>query len=228
MDNKVRPEMTIAIPLLEGMTCDNYLNALSGLGARGVIVTGKPDAAAFDGLLVPGGVDVDPSSYHHENTASVETQPALDALQLSAIDAFVKAGKPVFGICRGHQVLNVYLGGTLIQHVPSAVRHARDVGGTDDKVHQNTAEPGSWIAGLYGTAFATNSSHHQAVDVPGRGVIVDMYSDDGIVEAIHHESLPLYGVQWHPERMCFAHKRADTVDGSVVIGFFLDQCAKRA
>ncbi|MBR0464065.1 MAG: gamma-glutamyl-gamma-aminobutyrate hydrolase family protein [Clostridia bacterium] len=218
--------LRIAIPLLPGMTCENYLNALTNLHAEGVLVRETPDVSAFDGLLLPGGVDVDPSTYHAENIASVDTNVELDVLQKRVADAFIGAGKPVLGICRGNQMLNVCLGGTLIQHLPSSLRHSRDAGSAFDKVHMNRATPGSWIARLYGETFATNSSHHQAVDKVGAHLIVDMYSDDGVVEAIHHETLPLYGVQWHPERMCFAHKRDDTVDGSIVIGFFLDECRR--
>ena len=79
-----------------------------------------------DGLVLTGGVDVDPARYGQENVACGETDEALDALQLAAVDAFVKAGRPVFGTCRGHQLLNVYFGGTLIQHLPQSPRHKWD------------------------------------------------------------------------------------------------------
>ncbi len=221
MENKLR----IAIPLPSDVVYANYFNALEALGVEGVKIAADADPADFDGLLLPGGADVDPARYNRPNTAAVDIEPELDELQLSALDRFAKADRPVFGICRGHQLLNVYLGGTLIQNLPSCDIHRWTEDG--DRVHFTLAEPGSWIESLYGTRFPTNSAHHQAVETPGRGMIVDQRSEDGVIEATHHESLPLFSVQWHPERMCFAKKRDDTVDGSVVIKWFLDFCATR-
>lgn len=218
-------KIKIAIPA-EIQNVPNYLAALTALGAEPLLV--QPDCRAedFDGLLLPGGVDVDPSSYHRENVACGETNVDLDRWQLGVLDKFVQLKKPVFGICRGHQVINVYFGGTLIQHVPHAERHAWGEGTPGDKVHMGKAHEGSYIAKLYGTEFPHNSAHHQAADIVGNGLRVVEYSDDGLVEASFHESLPIWSVQWHPERMCFAHQRNDTVDGSLVISFFLDQVRK--
>ena len=203
----------------------HYFDALLGLGAQPGAVGPEDDPADYDGLLLPGGVDVTPSYYHQENIACEECDVELDALQWAVLDRFMKAGKPVFGICRGHQLLNVFLGGTLIQNIDSRARHARDAGSDEDKVHGSTAAPDGFIARLYGPELSTNSSHHQAVDRPGAGLRVVQTSDDGVVEALEHESLPVLSVQWHPERMCFAYKRADTVDGSIVIDHFLKLCA---
>ena len=72
-----------------------------------------------------------------------------------------------------------------------------------------------------------NSSHHQAVDIPGKGFRTVMQSEDGVTEAMQHESLPIWSVQWHPERMCFGFRREDTADGSGVFRFFLEQCRER-
>lgn len=199
----------------------NYFNALAALGAQPEAVEADCDPANYDGLLLPGGEDVSPQFYHQENIACEDCDPALDALQLAVLDAFVRAGKPVFGICRGHQLLNVYFGGTLIQNIHSRARHARDAGSNQDKVHASAAVPGELIDRLYGRELYTNSSHHQAVDVLGAGLRVVQRSDDGFIEAMVHESLPIFSVQWHPERMCFAFARPDTVDGAVVFAHFL-------
>lgn len=215
-------KLRIAIPAPES-DIPNYLAALRALGAEPVPVDAECSADGFDGLLLPGGVDVDPANYHRANVACGTTKPSLDAWQLTVLDRFVKQQKPVFGICRGHQVINVYFGGTLIQHVPGAERHARDAGASVDKVHMSHAEPGSFLAQLYGTNFAINSAHHQASDDVAPVLHVVQHSDDGLVEAAVHQSLPVWSVQWHPERMCFAHKRSDTVDGSLVLQFFLDR-----
>ena len=80
------------------------------------------------------------------------------------------------------------------------------------------------IGALYGSRFPTNSAHHEAVGRLGQGLAVDQRSEDGVVEGMHHVSGLVHSVQWHPERMCFRHRREDTVDGSIVLGWFLKQC----
>ena len=218
--------LEIAIPVMAGANIANYLNALSALGAEGVMTDGH-DAAGFDGLLLPGGWDADPSLYGEENAGSLHINRALDDMQLRALDVFLGAGKPVFGICRGLQMMNVFFGGTLIQDIPAEQGHHRAEGSPRDSVHVTTAEQGSFLDRLYGPRFAVNSSHHQSVDRAGEGLRAVQWSDDGIVEGVEHASLPVWGVQWHPERMCFAHARNDTVDGSAVICMFLNECQRR-
>ena len=222
MSDKAR--LRIAIPIPPQDKYLNYFNALEALGAEGVKAAADVDPAEYDGLLLPGGADVDPARYNQPNIGAHEIDPALDALQFAALDRFFRAGKPVLGICRGHQVLNAYMGGTLIQDLPNARVHDWDRGLSADKAHATFAEEGSWIAALYGRRFWTNSAHHQAVLLPGPGVAVDQHGPDGVVEATHCPGRPVFSVQWHPERMCFAHRREDTVDGSVLIGWFLTQC----
>lgn len=219
--------LDIAIPVKPGANVRNYLDALSRLGARGVPVHAACDPGDYGGLLLPGGWDADPALYGQANTGSLHVDRALDDLQLHAMDAFVKAGRPVLGICRGHQMINVYFGGTLIQHLPESPAHSRDEGDAGDKVHPTRAKEGSFLYDLYGARFYTNSAHHQAVDRPGEGLQVVQWSGDGVVEGIVHRALPVWGVQWHPERMCFAHARADTVDGAKVIDMFLNECRGR-
>ena len=216
--------LKIAIPVFPGDHYPNYFAALDALGAQGCKIAADTPADEYAGLLLPGGGDVDPARYGQENRGSGGIDPDLDALQFAACDHFVRAKKPVLGICRGHQLVNVYFGGTLIQDLPSGGVHDWDPGESADKVHVSTALPGTWIAALYGERYPTNSAHHQAVDRPGRGLVIDSYSEDGVVEAMHHESLPVYAVQFHPERMCFAHRRDDTVDGSVLLRWFLSLC----
>ena len=219
--------LRIAIPLPEGVRYANYFNALSHLGAEGVHMTAPEDTSSFDGLLLPGGGDIEPERYGQALAGSVEIDPKLDDLQFTALDRFVKAGKPVLGICRGHQVINVYFGGTLIQHLPQSPVHRRDPGVPADKVHGVCVREGSWLEKLYGSEFQVNSSHHQAVDRPGEGLEIDACSLDGVAEALHHQTLPVLSVQWHPERMCFENARDDTVDGSLVISKFLSLCGKK-
>jgi len=211
--------LRIAIPASEEKVF-NYKNAIAASGAEPVVIS-TPQAEGFDALLLPGGGDIATARYGQENTASQQPDLALDALQFETLDLFVKAKKPVLGICRGHQLINVYFGGTLVQNIDAAYRHVRHEG--QDSVHMNTALPGSFLAEIYGTEFPTNSSHHQAVDRLGDGLAADMHSDDGYIEGMHHSSLPVWSVQWHPERMCFAFRREDTVDGSLLFARWLKQ-----
>lgn len=219
--------LKIAIPIPPEDRYPNYFAALEAFGAEGVKAPADGNADEYDGLLLPGGDDVDPANYRQKMAGAVNPDPALDALQLAVIDRFFRAGKMIFGICRGHQLLNVYFGGTLIQDLPNGALHNWNRETSSDRVHVAFAERGSWVEGLYGARFWTNSAHHQAVDVVGRGMIVDQHAEDGVIEATHHENGRAFSVQWHPERMCLQHARSDTVDGGVILKWFLDQCAKR-
>lgn len=215
--------LKIALPTIQvDPFIRNYINALTLSGAEpetGSVI--HPENC--DGLLLPGGPDVNPSLYGQDKAPETEFDSALDTLQLDVFRRFLELGKPIFGICRGHQLINVALGGTLIQHLPTAKDHEHIRPGVDH-VHPCTADSCSWIAGIYGTCFAVNSSHHQGVDRPGQGLHAVLRAQDGVIEAMQHETLPVWSVQFHPERMCFAHRRADTVDGSLLFRFFLDKC----
>ena len=214
--------LRIAIPTNRPQAVVNYLEAIRLSGAQGE--AGRefcPDE--YDGLLLPGGCDVNPARYGKSLIPQETVDDELDALQFAALEDFLKAGKPVLGICRGHQLLNIAFGGTLVQHLPSAENHMSLPSG-DDNVHPVAVEHGSFLYGLYGSACPVNSSHHQGIDLPGKGFRIAARSEDGVIEAIEHKSLPVWGIQWHPERMCFLHKRSDTVDGSSIFRFFLDQC----
>ena len=212
----------IVIPIPKQGFKPNYENALRELGADPVTTLYPVDPAGFDGLLLPGGGDLDPARYGQEPTASQPPDPELDDLQFAVARVFLESGKPIFGICRGMQLLNVLLGGTLIQNLPSAERHRMHDG--KDSVHGSKAEGGSFLAGIYGESFPINSAHHQAVDRLGEGLRPIQWSDDGVVEAVCHETIPVAAVQWHPERLCFALQRPDAVDGSLVLQWFLSQC----
>lgn len=215
----------IAVPMCIGLA-PKYIEALTNLDVTGVIVRQPVNVDEFDGLLLPGGyADVCPERYGQVPTpggASHRNEP-LDDLQFAVLDQFVKAKKPVFGICRGHQLINVYFGGILNQNIPTADHH---ICGAIYMAHDTTAAADSFLAPLYGEKFPTNTSHHQAVETLGKGMTAVQFSDDNVVEATQHESLPVWSVQWHPELMCFHYARPDTVDGSVVLRWFLEQCKK--
>lgn len=234
---------TLRIALPENkQNVSNYLNVLRALGTETVVIS---DSAVhrgssyqqeyldiedlrvgnYDGLVLPGGGDINPARYHEEDKGSGHADDDLDDLQFRAADRFIKAGKPIFGICRGHQLLNVLFGGTLIQDLADKRIHSKLSLEEPDKLHPGKAVKGSWICGLYGEEFVMNSAHHQAVGIPGRGLAGDaVCACDGVVEAMHHESLPIWSVQWHPERMSLSFRKEGTADGMDVFRFFLGKC----
>ena len=205
----------------------NYENALGSMGADFLTTMDTGGLAGFDGLLLPGGGDITPAFFGQKNQGSKNIDVELDILQLQALELFLTWKRPVFGICKGMQVINVCLGGTIIQHIKESGRHAWDNG---DKLHPTRIQPDSFLAALYGTRSLTNSAHHQAVGTLGRGLTVIQTADDGIIEGIAHNSLPVAGVQWHPERMFpdfTRHMPADQTpaDGRLLFSYFLSLCA---
>lgn len=197
----------------------NYTAALAACGAEPVLSMNPADAERCGGLLLPGGADVNPSLYGQENTASHGIDDSRDRDELALIRRFFAFGRPILGICRGHQVLNVAFGGDLIQDVPDPARHVA-LGDAGDNVHPVRAGH-PLLQGLYGERFCVNSAHHQAVGRLGRGLLETCVSADGIDEGFIHENGLVIGVQFHPERMGFAHRRPDTVDGQKIFESFL-------
>ena len=200
---------------------DPYTAAAERVGA--VVTAGylpKGDLEDFDGLILAGGCDVTPSLYGEEMNGAVNTDIARDECELALTEAFRKAGKPIFGICRGIQLINVAYGGTLIQDLPLDPDHRTD-DPENPTIHRATALDGSLTAEVYGTSFAINSYHHQALEKVADGFRVTSRSDDELrlVEAIEHESEPVFAVQFHPERM-----GAPAADGDLIMARFIDMC----
>jgi putative glutamine amidotransferase len=165
-------------------------------------------AAALDGLVLQGGNDVAPESYGEQPLAPEWAGDAVrDRYEIELIDAFVQAGKPVFGVCRGLQLLNVMFGGSLWQDISTQVAGAREhrmLGAYERHLHEVAIEPGSRLAALYsGAARGTvNSIHHQGIKDLAPGFVVEARCpDDGMIEAIRRIDGGGYvaAVQWHPE-----------------------------
>ncbi len=202
----------------------NYANALEGCGAQGIFSLDISQAKDCDALLLPGGGDIDPARYGQTPAGSEEPDLQRDAAELHLVSDFTSWGKPILGICRGIQMINVALGGELIQDIPTAAEHRHDpvIG---DRTHKVTAEENSFLFSLYGGEFSVNSAHHQALGRIAPGLRVVARSErDGIVEAVEWPEKRIYGVQWHPERMSFDLRREDTVDGRYIFEFFLKLC----
>lgn len=173
--------------------------------AGGLAAMLPPDAPAhaaaavarLDGLVVAGGPDVDPARYGAERSPRTgPPAPRRDAWELALIDAALAAGLPLLGICRGMQLLNVALGGTLVQHLDG---HAEAVGVFGG--HPVKPVPGTRYGGIVPEELTVPTYHHQAVERLGEGLVPSAYAADGTVEAVE---LPadrgwVLGVQWHPE-----------------------------
>lgn len=201
----------------------NYCSALEQLGARPQGGYAPEPDLTCDGLVLCGGGDLDCRLFGQRDCGSDPPDPVRDRAELLLFDAFFRAKKPILGICRGMQLINVALGGTLIQDLPAQARpfHA----GTDrDMIHPIRAAEGGFLHDLYGPVFPVNSWHHQAVDALGEGLRTCAWAESGFPEALEHGSLPILAVQFHPERMSFAHRRPDTVDGRPILAHFLALC----
>ncbi|GAA2592919.1 gamma-glutamyl-gamma-aminobutyrate hydrolase family protein [Streptomyces violaceus] len=153
--------------------------------------------ARLDGLVIAGGPDVEPVRYGAEREP--RTGPPArerDAWELALIDAALTAGVPLLGICRGMQLLNVALGGTLVQHIEG---HAEVVGVFGG--HAVKPVPGSLYGGVVPEETFVPTYHHQAVDRLGKGLVPSAYAADGTIEALELPTHPgwVLGVQWHPE-----------------------------
>lgn len=168
------------------------------------------DLSPYAALLLPGGGDVEPSLYgaptRHPRTYGM--LPEQDARELHLIQAFRMAGKPVYGICRGLQILNVAFGGGLIQHIPDVLpekteRHRKR--GSYDAKHPLVWDTSTRLGWRLRMAESANSAHHQCIDPHslGRGLVVSVRSAGGIIEAVECFTgpAPVVAVQWHPERL---------------------------
>jgi putative glutamine amidotransferase len=188
-------------------------------------LTADPSEALdlIDGLMLVGGADIDPSSYgqspHSETIGSV---PERDAFEISVVRGAIERDLPVLGICRGMQLINVALGGTLYQHLPESHghgEHRRVIGSFDGADHYVDLHEGTLAARAAGESHhPTKSHHHQGVDRLGDSLSISgVCAFDGLIEAIElADANFVLGVQWHPE--------AD--EGSRVIGEFVAAAAR--
>lgn len=173
-----------------------------------------------DVLILPGGGDITPAFFGEKNKGSYNIDTELDILQLQALDFYVNHGKPILGICKGMQLINIYFGGTIIQNLPTSDSHAYNNG---DRIHMSKAFSGSTLHKLYGEYFNINSAHHQGIGKLGKNLFITQIANDNVVEGIEHTLLPIMGVQWHPERIAGNAPKKTTVDGSLIFQDFLSR-----
>lgn len=215
-----------SLPVLAEADVDLYYaaygRAIIAAGGLPVHVPLDVEATALiehlDGVLFSGGADIEPSRYGAERSSDVEPSEAdRDRFEFQLMAETLENEVPVVGICRGMQLLNVALGGTLHQHVPA---HAKFDLPVDTETHRVDMEPGSLLGSIYGPSRDVNSLHHQTVDRVGSGLTVVARADGGSVEAIEHDKLPAVAVQWHPELL-----RSEACDP--LFTWLVDQAATR-
>ena len=206
----------------------DVLTALENAGGEARIVAASPSAGAFDALLLcGGGFDLPPEWYGQRPVARIDApRERRSRLERELLQVAEAEGLPVLGICGGAQLMAVHRGGSLIQdlatlrpggldHEPGAERCS--------KVHTLRLAADSELARITGcTELAVNSSHHQAIDRPGRGVRAVGWAPDQVIEAIEDASLRFWiGVQWHPERL------ADAASEALLGAFIAAACRER-
>ncbi len=206
----------------------HYFNAVWDAGGIGVFLAYTQDENrlaeyidSFDGILFAGGVDIDPAHYGEQVMFdSVEIDPDRDAFELALYRHVKQSGKPILGVCRGLQLLNVAEGGTLYQHIEG---HRQDIPG-EQRAQKNLIYQGSMLHELIGKSeIMVNSFHHQNIKALADTLVADAESEDGYIEAAHMPNHKFcFAVQWHPE----IYQRDDS-DMQKVFSAFVNACGEK-
>lgn len=183
-----------------------YVRAVERAGGRPLLLPpgeGVEEAlAVLDGLLLSGGSDLDPATYGHEpHPETRNVRPERDRAELALLEGALALDLPLLAICRGLELLNVGLGGDLVQHLPETLGHSgHRVRPGAWSQHDVTVEPGTRLARVLGDGLRVNSHHHQGPGRVGAGLAVTAWADDGSVEGLEHPGRTFaVGVLWHPE-----------------------------
>ncbi len=171
---------------------ENYCKALEGVG----LCATENYFLKSDGLLLAGGGDIAPCAYGEVNKTSFNVDVERDQREFYLLRKFLGAKKPILGICRGLQVINVFFGGTLFQDV----KNHSQIGEVDRRI-QVQAVKGSFLEETYGSFFTVNCAHHQSIKKTGRYLKIAAKAEDGVIEAIECKKYSLIATQFHPERM---------------------------
>lgn len=191
-----------------------YVDAIVAAGGIPIVVPPTDLSAVeaisstLDGLLLTGGVDVHPARYGTAADGRLRVDNDLDRIELELVRQLLSDRRPVLGICRGQQLVNVALGGTLVQDLPSEGKHHSRDGHSGWIDHPIEVDGESRLAQLLGTTHLTvNSYHHQAIRQLGRGLRAAAWAPDGVIEGVESEEHDwLVAVQFHPERLVPTHE----------------------
>lgn len=230
MDGRPRVGLTCSPLRVEGYY-DPYLRAIESAGAEPVRISplpmqpGRDDTerilADIDGLVVPGGWDVAPEEYGGNRvTEMTQVDRALDQTEVALVRGAVTSGVPVFGICRGQQLINVALGGSLLQHIDG---HDEPGQPRTRLAHAVVVDPESELGQVAPQPLMVNSLHHQAVDELAPGLRATAHSPDGIVEAFESPDGMVVAVQSHPEELI-----ADEAWARALFARFVERSAARS
>lgn len=179
----------------------NYENTIRRMGVSCSVGLNPGQADDATHLLLPGGSDITPAFFGQTDHGSHHIDTELDILQLDILARFTAQKKPVLGICKGLQLINVHFGGDITQHIDTAETH-RWIG--RDQFHyvfHSDLGRRDFFYQLYGNSYKVNSAHHQAINRTGRDLVPVCRAGDNVIEGLVHSSLPILAVQWHPERL---------------------------
>lgn len=197
-----------------------YGRCLYAVGCQPILWGGgeeKELARRCQGLLLPGGGDVH-AYYFGGRPAPQDTVDSWrDETELELLDAFAREGKPILGICRGMQLINVYFGGTLCQHL----REEHQNGG-----HWISVKSETILSRLLGQTCFVNSYHHQGIRRLAAGLRASALTADGLIEGLEGEDGKFLGIQWHPERMMPGICQDTLADMTPIFSHFFQQCRK--
>lgn len=205
---------------------ENYFTAIQNAGGAGIALpydmAAIPEYMSFiDGLIIIGGWDYDPAHYGEKvkspdlysgTDKKIRLMPEREEFDFAILKAALESNKAILGICAGEQLMNIYFGGTLIQHIPDeipgALEHLRPAP-PDQVAHDVAVVEETLLHKCVGVKnFGVNSAHHQAVGKPGKGIVVNAYAPDGVVEGVEYPGHKFcLGVEWHPEFEISEHDR---------------------
>ena len=206
------------------MAISSYVRCITNAGADPVILIPGSDPARMismvDGLLIQGGKDVSPSLYGEDKVPECGTNDIMeDEFHIALIKEAIRQKKPILGICRGLQIINVTLGGTLYQHLPNQEhRHLEDY---ENPSHTISVVPGTKLASIFGEGVLhVNSLHHQGIKNLAPSLTAAAYSPDGLIEAVEADGI--IAVQYHPEAM-----KEKYGEYQRLFDFFIENCKIR-
>lgn len=223
--NEIEPEKVFGLPSV--IVQDYKVYPFHAEGALPFVVPAltfskeelRAMVAMVDSVVLTGGHDVQTTRYGEEvRYDTVQTYSCRDDIEFGLLEAALEIGKPVFGICRGLQVINVFFGGSLYQNlhhdVSGTFEHSQPKEDIEKLFHSVTIAQQSFLSRIFPDTeeIIVNSFHNQSVKKLGNGLQISARSSDGIIEAIEHTSYPIYAVQWHPEKSY----RVDTVSQELI------------